>query len=278
MTDRDAERRKESKPQVDFYDSTYGRFDERVYRDIRREVWSDDFGQNGWITSQEQDQFIEWLSLGAGARLLDVACGSGGPTLRIAERAGAQVVGVDIHADGIRVARASAARGNLADRARFEVVDAQGPLPFEDGSFDAVTCIDAINHFAERAGAFAEWSRVLRPGGRVLFTDPAVVTGPLTNLETAVRGSIGFFVFVAPETDDRLLASAGLRVERKVDLSEATARVAADWHAARAKRTAELTSIEGAETFEGQQRFLSTTARLAGERRLSRYAYVASRP
>lgn len=259
---------------VDFYDSTYGRFNEPVYREIRRETWPDDFGQNGWITAAEQDEFIRWLSLGPGRRLLDIACGSGGPSLRIIEQSGANVVGIDIHADGIKVARQEAARRALAG-ASFEVVDEGARLPFDDCSFDAAICIDAINHLAGRAGVLGEWERVLKPGGRLLFTDPAIVTGPLTNEEIAVRASIGFFLFVAPETNDRLLMDAGLRLVQRADLSEATARVAAAWHAARERRAADLTRIEGAETFQGQQRFLNVAALLAGERRLSRFAYLA---
>jgi SAM-dependent methyltransferase len=262
---------------VDFYDSTYGRFGESLYREIRRETWHDDFGQNGWITAQEQDQFIEWLALGPDGRLLDVACGSGGPSLRIADRTGATVRGVDIHPDGIAAARQEAGRRRLSDRASFEVLDAQRPLPCADGSFDAVTCIDAINHLADRARVLAEWARVLSPGGRLLFTDPAIVTGPLSSEEIAVRSSIGFFLFVAPDTNDRMIADAGLGLIKGVDLSDALARVATGWHAARQTRAEALRSVEGAETFEGQQRFLHVAARLARERRLSRFAYLASK-
>lgn len=264
-------------PGVDFYDSTYGRFNEPVYREIRGETWPHDFGQNGWITAAEQDHFIRWLGLGPGQRLLDIGCGSGGPSLRMVEESGAGVVGIDIHTQGIEVARREAARRGLGG-VSFEVIDAGGRLPFDDGSFDAVICVDAINHLADRAGVLRDWARVLRPGGRVLFTDPAVVTGPLTSEELAVRSSIGFFLFVAPDTDERMVADAGLRLTKKADLSEALAKVAANWHAARHKRAARLRSIEGAETFEGQQRFLSLSATLARERRLSRFAYLACKP
>lgn len=260
---------------VDFYDSTYGRFEESLYREIRQETWQDDFGQNGWITAAEQDQFIEWLELRPKKRLLDVACGSGGPSLRIAGRTGATVVGVDIHPDGIRTASQQAARRGLTELASFEVLDAGQALPFEDKAFDAVMCIDAINHLAHRPRVLAEWARVLRPAGRLLFTDPAVVTGPLTNEEIAVRSSIGFFLFVAPDTDERMLADAGLRMLSKTDLSVALDRIATNWHAARQKRSADLSRVEGIETFEGQQRFLQVSARLANERRLSRFAYLA---
>ena len=260
---------------VDFYDSTYSRFDETLYREIRQQTWQEDFGQNGWITAQEQDQFIEWLGVGPGMRVLDVCCGSGGPSLRVVRQSGATVVGVDIHPDGISAARQATARDGLAALASFEPLDAQGPLPFEGGFFDAIMCIDAINHLADRPRVLREWSRVLKPGGRLLFTDPAVVTGPLSSEEITVRSSIGFFLFVAPDTDERLIADAGLQLMRTADVSEALARIATKWHAARDKRAAELKRIEGAATFEGQQRFLEVAARLAAERRLSRFAYLA---
>jgi ubiquinone/menaquinone biosynthesis C-methylase UbiE len=81
----------------------------------------------------------------------------------------------------------------LAERSEFRVADATGPLPFSDATFDAVTCIDAINHFPDRPQVIAEWARLLKLGGRLLFTDPITVTGALTNAEitfAALRVSI----------------------------------------------------------------------------------------
>src|SRR6185436_7935854 len=95
------------------------------------------------------------------------------------------------------------------------------PLPFADASFDAIMCIDAINHLPDRPRVLADWARLLRPGGRLLFTDPTVVTGEISNQEIAVRASIGFFLFVAPNTDERMLASTGLHLVLKEDLTEA---------------------------------------------------------
>jgi ubiquinone/menaquinone biosynthesis C-methylase UbiE len=62
-------------------------------------------------------------------------------------------------------------------RVSFQLVDAGQRLPFPDASFDALFCDDAINHLPDRARLFADWHRVLKPGGRLLFTDPVVVTG-----------------------------------------------------------------------------------------------------
>jgi hypothetical protein len=120
-----------------------------------------------------------------------------------------------------------------------------------------------------------DWHRVLKPGGCLLFTDPIVLTGPITNEEIAVRASIGLFVFVPQGLDEALLQQAGFDVERMEDRTSNMAGNAAGWRAARAKREAELRKIEGDAAYFGQQRFLDTAARLAEEKRLSRFAIMA---
>ena len=148
---------------------------------------------------------------------------------------------------------------------------------FEESSFDAVICINAINHLPDRPRLLAEWHRVLKPGGHLLFTDRIVLTGPITNKEIAVRASIGVFVFVPAGLDQVLLDQGGFEVERVVDRTPNMANNAAGWRNARSKREVDLRAIEGDETFDGQQRFLEITADLAKEQRLSRIAILARR-
>lgn len=261
--------------QVDHYDAQYGNFATELYRSIRSDAFGEDIGQNGWLTATEQDEFLSWLELSDQSRLLDIACGSGGPTLRVTRLTGCYVHGVDIHEQGIAAAKAAALQAGVGDRADFSVVDASAPLPFDSNSFDAVTCIDAVNHLPERADVFEQWAGALRPGGSVLFTDPIVVTGPLTNEEMRIRSSIGFFLFVPAGTNERLLEEAGFDVERVADHTDNMAQMAERWRAARQKRAEDLRKVEGAETFEGQQEFFTVAARLASERRLSRIAFHA---
>jgi len=266
------------RPRVGLYDAQYGGFATELYARIRAEAFGEDVGQNGWLTADEQDLFLEHLALVPGSKLLDVACGSGGPTLRVARKTGCSVHGVDVHEHAIAEARARIEREGLNERASFDRADAGRELSVPDGSFDGLICIDAINHLPDRRRVVAEWARVLKPGGRLVFTDPIVVTGPLTNEEIAIRSSIGFFLFVPVGWDDRLLKDAGLELRASLDRTENMARLAGGWHSAREARSTELRGIEGDATFEGQQRFLEVTALLAVERRLSRFAFLAVRP
>jgi len=77
--------------------------------------------------------------------------------------------------------------------------------------------------------------------------------------------------------NEELLSQAGFDLIRREDLTENMASMAGRWHDARAQFRTELIADEGAETFEGVQRFLSACHLLARERRLSRYAYLAER-
>jgi SAM-dependent methyltransferase len=261
-----------------FYDTAYGRFADELFASIRREAFGEDIGQNSWLTVDEQRRFCDWLGLDSSSELLEVGSGSGGPALFTAATTGCRVTGVDMHQAGVAAANEAARERGLAERAQFVCSDARKRLSFEDGSFDAVLCIDAIDHIYERAQVLREWHRLLRGGGRILFTNPITVTGLLRRDEMIVRsGGMGAFVFTPPGLDERLIRGAGFADIRVEDVSENPARVAAAWHRARGRRAAELHRVEGAEQNASTQQFLSTVAKLAGERRLSRFAYTARR-
>ena len=260
-----------------YYDTHYGHFDTELYSEIRREAFGEDIGQNSWLTSDEQDSFLEWLGLSPGKTLLDVACGAGGPALRIAATTGCSVVGIDIHEQAVTTASSLAAQRGLAERVEFRSTDATGPLPFSDASFDAITCIDAINHFSDRPRVIAEWARLLKVGGRLLFTDPITLTGPLTNTEVSVRSSAGVYLFVPHGYDECLIAQCGLQLMVCEDVTANMAKVAEARRAARASRSAALRGIEGDQAYHGQQEFLAVATRVAREGRLSRFVYVSKK-
>jgi len=111
--------------------------------------------------------FYERLDVPPGARLLDVACGSGQLAL-IAAREGVRVTGVDIAENLIERAQARSMAENLP--ARFRVADAES-LPFPDGSFDVVVSLIGAM-FAPRPLLVArELTRVCVPGGTIALAN-----------------------------------------------------------------------------------------------------------
>jgi len=262
---------------VDLFDSTYSHFEAEVLARVRRKTFGEDFGQNSWTTAEEYRVWAGWLELSASARVLEVASGSGGPAVFLAELCGGRVTGIDINAHGVATAVKRAEAHGLSGRVTFQEVDAGARLPFPEHAFDALLCIDSANHFPDRLGVLKEWHRVLKPGGKSLFTDPVVVTGLVTGEELAARSSIGFFLFAPPGVNERLIGEAGFELVRLTDATENAALVSGRWHAARAEDREALIQIEGEERFGELQAFFSTVQRLTGERRLSRCAYLAQK-
>jgi SAM-dependent methyltransferase len=262
---------------VDLLDSTYSHFTDPVLDVIRKDTFGTDIGQNSWLTVDEYERLLPLLDLAADRHVLEVASGSGGPALYLARTTGCRVTGIDANESGVATASEMAAKSGAAERVRFRVADANTDLPFDSDSFDALLCIDSMNHFPNRLSVLREWHRVLRPSRRALFTDPVVITGPVTNDELALRSSIGLFLFVPPGTNERLIEQAGFRLIRQEDVTDNAALVSGRWHRARQTHRDALIQIEGEERFEGLQRFFEAVHGLTSQRRLSRIAYVVEK-
>jgi hypothetical protein len=58
---------------IDLFDSTYSHFTEQVLEAIRKDTFGQDIGQNSWLTADEYDRFISWLSLTSKHHVLEVA-------------------------------------------------------------------------------------------------------------------------------------------------------------------------------------------------------------
>ena len=262
--------------QVDLFNSTYGNFEEKVLAEIRRETYGEDIGQTSWITVEEYDSFFGWLNLSPGDHLLEIASGSGGPALYLAKKYKCRITGLDINEEGIKTANQQALDAKVTD-AKFQFADVDQRLLFDDETFDAVMCMDSMNHFRGRLSVLREWYRVLKAGGRILFTDPVVITGPVSNEELASRSSIGFFIFIPLETTENLIKEAGFNLIRREDVTGNIELTSGRWHASRQKHREGLIKIEGEERFDGLQKFFATVHKLTSERRLSRFVFVAEK-
>lgn len=97
------------------------------------------------------------------AHVLDVGCGAGFVTSALSD-AGYRMTGIDIAWGAVTAAR----RGGSG---HFVLGNAHR-MPFEDDSFDAVICSEVLEHVEDPVAVIAECSRVIRPGGRLLFSTP----------------------------------------------------------------------------------------------------------
>jgi GT2 family glycosyltransferase/SAM-dependent methyltransferase len=122
--------------------------------------------QGGRIAYEHLHRYALCREYVAGKRVLDLACGTGYGTA-ILGSTGAEVTGVDISADAIKIAR----RRNTGDNVKFLIADCFD-LPFESRRFDVVVANEMIEHVADHDGLLQEARRVLAPGGLLLVSTP----------------------------------------------------------------------------------------------------------
>ena len=266
-----------TKPKVDLYDGAYGNYEAEVYRQIREETYGQDLGQTSWVSSEESAEIMRMLDLAGNSNVLEIGCGSGRYALHAASKTGCQVIGIDLNEPGIERAKKLAAAQDLSERVSFEVCDASKPLRFADATFDSVFSNDVLCHIPGREVVLQEICRVLKPAGRMLFSDALIIGGVISQQEIASRSAIGYYLFSPPGENERLIEKAGFHLLNATDTTSNASQVAERWREAREKRAAALIAMEGMQNFEGLQMFLSSVETLNRERRLLRRVYLAQK-
>ncbi|MFB6079448.1 MAG: class I SAM-dependent methyltransferase [Haloferacaceae archaeon] len=153
------------------------------------------------------------------ARLLDVGCGRGGPSIHLADDHAFDVTGIDLVPYNVATAADNAARAGVP--ATFVVGDATA-LPFGDDTFAVCTAIDSLVYVPEKPAAFAEIERVLGADGLVAASDLVVRDDPDPSARAAVDAFADAWDMPPIPTTDRYrraLADAGLAVEAVRDVS-----------------------------------------------------------
>ena len=192
------------------------RNDLTIYDTVADRWWSDDIR---WVRTLKNlvpgrlqwfDRQIDWQ----GKAVLDLGCAGGFMAEALAAR-GAQVTGIDPAAEAISAARAHARAQNL--RIGYDVGVGEA-LPYEDSSFDAVVCVDVLEHVADLNKVLAEVARTLRPGGMFLFD--TINRNPLARLATITiaedvlrvlpRGTHDPAMFIKPRELCAAMQGAGL--------------------------------------------------------------------
>ncbi|MEM9049852.1 MAG: bifunctional 2-polyprenyl-6-hydroxyphenol methylase/3-demethylubiquinol 3-O-methyltransferase UbiG [Pseudomonadota bacterium] len=157
------------------------------------------------------DQFLDWK----GADILDLGAAGGFMSEALHDR-GARVTGIDPAAQAIAAATAHA-RQTGRETIRYDVGVGEA-LPYQDRRFDAVVCVDVLEHVTDLAKVLAETARVLKPGGWFLFD--TINRNPLARLVTVTlaerllgvlpRGTHDPAMFIRPAELRVQLAAQGL--------------------------------------------------------------------
>jgi 2-polyprenyl-6-hydroxyphenyl methylase / 3-demethylubiquinone-9 3-methyltransferase len=192
------------------------RNDLAIYDAVADRWWSDEVR---WVRTLKNlvparlawfDRHIDWN----GRSVLDLGCAGGFMAEAMALR-GAAVTGIDPAAEAVAAARRHAEVSGLPIRYDTGVGEA---LPYGDAAFDAVVCVDVLEHVADLPMVLSEVARVLRPGG--LFLYDTINRNPLSRLATVTiaedilrllpKGTHDPRLFIKPKELRRGLAGAGL--------------------------------------------------------------------
>ncbi len=133
------------------------------------QIWWDPKGEMGTlhtINPLRTNFIMERLTV-SNPRMLDVGCG-GGILSEALAKAGAQVTGLDLSEASLRVARQHAQDEGLTISYRYENV--QDVSEEQAGGFDAVTCMEMLEHVPEPAKVVAACAKALKPGGHAFFS------------------------------------------------------------------------------------------------------------
>ena len=153
---------------------------------------------------------FKWLDPKEDEKILDIACGAGELSLKIAEK-GCKVCGIDISEDAIKYAK------RLAERERTAcefVVGSSEDLPYLDGYFDKVVCSSSLEHFKDEIKALNEMHRVLKPNGRVVLTTDSF-TYPISDELKEKHKNIAYVVhYYTPKKLKERFEISGFKMNR----------------------------------------------------------------
>jgi ubiquinone/menaquinone biosynthesis C-methylase UbiE len=148
-----------------------------------------------------QERILGNANLTPGETVLDVGCGEGLIAFGALERGAEAVVFSDISQDLLDFCRQAASELGLLDRCRFVRASADDLAPIGDASVDVVTTRSVLIFVADKHAAFEEFSRVLRPGGRISLFEPINRFG-----QTDSESWAGFDLSPIPEIARKLRA------------------------------------------------------------------------
>ena len=153
-----------------------------------------------------------------GQRVLDVGCG-GGLLSEALARAGAQVTAIDLAPELVKVARLHGLESGV--KVDYQVKAVEALAEERPGSFDAITCMEMLEHVPDPAAIIAACAQLLRPGGRLFLSTlnrtPAAFALAIVGAEYVAgllpKGTHHYAGFIRPAELAAWLRAAGLQLE-----------------------------------------------------------------
>lgn len=181
------------------------------------ELWAYDQDHYGGLDAN--DALARAARLGEGTRVADFCAGLGGPARYFARRYGATVTGIELTPERVAGAAKLTALVGLGDAVRVLQGDVTN-APLSDASVDAVISQEALLHVPDKQQALREAFRILRPGGRLAFTD-WIVHRPLSSDDAALLWEgMAAQTLQSVARYQTLLSNAGFQGVETEDLTE----------------------------------------------------------
>ena len=199
------------------------------------------------------DRLIAEAAVRADDVVLDVCSGMGGPARYLAWKTGCDVTGLDLTASRVEGATELTRAARLSGSVRFVHGDALA-MPFEDASFTLAMAQESFAHIPDKPRLLAECARVLRPRGRLVFSD--ILQRGNLSAEDGKRlyEGMAFSEIATAESYAAQLRSRGMAVVRLVDLTEEWTRILVERHAMYRSLESQTVARLGREHFERYDR------------------------
>lgn len=199
------------------------------------------------------DRLIAEAAVRAQDVVLDVCSGMGGPARYVAWRTGCDVTGLDLTASRVQGATELTRLAGLSASVRFLCGNALA-MPFDDASFTLAIAQESFAHIPDKPRLLAECARVLRPGGRLVFSD-ILHRGNLSadDRQRLFEGMAFSEIATAAEYAEQL-RGCGMEVVRRVDLTNEWTRILVDRLAMYRSLEAQTVARLGREHFDRYDR------------------------
>lgn len=173
------------------------------------------------------DALARHAKINESTHVLDLCCGLGGPARYLAYHHGCRVTGVDMNTDRLAGAVRLTERTKLQDRVLFHHANAL-QTGLADETFDVIVSQEAFCHIPDKKTLIAECVRLLKPGGRIVYTDILARNSMTNEIRSRLENEMAFSELSTLEQYCHLLEEKSCPVVEVEDLSDDWAQILID--------------------------------------------------